>query len=346
MNHLKVQNVLLIILVLIGVGAVLHLTASFVIPFVIAFLLSFVLSPAVESMRRIKIPRIFGIIIVILFLLGICFLVVLFLNYSIQSFLAELPKYQIKFQNAYRGIVKELQLPESTIADFDWFGTIGGYFLSFSGNFMSFLGGMVLMLVFLFFLLLEKPYLRPKMVLAFKDAATAKLGKILEHINQQIGRYLTVKLFISLVTGILVWTTFYIIGLDFAFIWGVLAFVFNFIPSIGSIAVGVLSVLFSIIQFFPAWDLVIAVAVSMLTIQMILGNILDPKFQGDSLKLSPVVILFSLFFWGWLWGIAGMFLAVPLTAALKIAFENIPGFDPLSQLMSSGKPHRRSRREK
>ncbi|MFP4443808.1 MAG: AI-2E family transporter [Spirochaetia bacterium] len=346
MNYQKVQNALLTILVLVAVGAVLHLTASFVIPFVIAFLLSFVLSPAVEAMRKIKIPRIIAIILVIFFLLGIGFLVGLFMNYSIQSFIYQLPKYQNKFENAFREIAKEFPLLQSSMVDFDWFSALGRYLLSFSANFIGFLGGMILMFVFLFFLLLEKPYLRNKMVLAFRNPTTDKLGKILEHINQQIGRYLTVKLFISLATGILVWVSFYIIGLDFAFIWGVLAFVFNFIPSIGSIAIGVLSIAFSFVQFFPAWDRIIAVAVAMLTIQTILGNILDPKFQGDRLKLSPVVILFSLFFWGWLWGIAGMFLAVPLTAAIKISFENIPGFEPFGQLMGTGKIPRRRKKDR
>ena len=123
----------------------------------------------------------------------------------------------------------------------------------------------------------------------------------------------------------LVWTAFSLIGVDFAFIWAVLSFLFNFIPSIGSIVVGVTSSVFALVQFYPDCEPHSRGGISMLTIQLVLGNVIDPKLQGDSLKISPVVILFSLLFWGWLWGIVGLFLAVPLTVALKIVFENIPG---------------------
>ncbi|HKJ85435.1 MAG TPA: AI-2E family transporter, partial [Spirochaetia bacterium] len=159
------------------------------------------------------------------------------------------------------------------------------------------------------------------------------IWRIVGHTNAQIGRYLSVKLIVSLATGLLVWGAFTLIGVEFAFIWGATSFLFNFIPSIGSILIGATSFVFALVQFYPDPNPIVAAGISMLTIQLVLGNVIDPKLQGDRLKISPVVILFSLLFWGWLWGIVGLFLAVPLTVALKIVFENIPGFEFLGVLM-------------
>jgi predicted PurR-regulated permease PerM len=333
----KFNSALLLVLVIIAIGGVFHLTSSLLIPMVIALLLTFVFTPFVDFLTKHKIPRVLSAFIVIIILLGLLFFIGWFLYSSFNSLLREFPKYQRRFMQILALGIETVGLPEDTLTQIDWFRTISSSLLSFTEGFMSLMGAVVLMLVFLFFLLIEKPYLRGKMEQAFRGGPTTKkIIVILRHINDQIGHYLTIKLVISFVTGLLVWGTFALIGLDFAFIWGALAFVFNFIPNIGSIAIGIISILFSVIQFFPAWDRIVLVAVAMLSIQLVMGNFLDPKLQGDRLNLSPVVILFSLFLWGWIWGVAGMFLAVPLTVAIKIAFENIPGMKAVGIMMGTG----------
>ncbi|MFW5684528.1 MAG: AI-2E family transporter [Spirochaetota bacterium] len=324
---------LLFILTIIAVGAVFKLTASIVQPLVIALLLSFVLNPLVEVLHRLRLPRIVGILIVIALLLGFGSLVALFLYSSVQGVVRQLPRYIDRLVELVRQLLYYFELPQAIVAELDLTRQLGGYLVSFSGSFLSVLGSLTMTLVFLLFILLEKPYIRPKVMEALHGPRTEKLWRIVGHTNAQIGRYLSVKLFVSLATGILVWGAFRIIGVEFAFIWGVLSFLFNFIPSIGSIVIGATSVVFALVQFYPDPNPVVAAAVSMLTIQLVLGNVIDPKLQGDSLKISPVVILFSLLFWGWLWGIVGLFLAVPLTVALKIVFENIPGYEFVGVLM-------------
>lgn len=325
--------VLLIILVVIAVGAVLKLTASIVQPLVIALLLSFVLDPLVEFLTRLKLPRFVAILVVIVLILALGSLLAFVLYASVQSVLREFPFYQGRIVELYRLASETFQLPEDLITELQIIRQLGNFLVAFSSDFLGVLGALVMIIVFLLFLLLEKPYLRPKVTQALEGPRTEKIWRIVAHTNAQIGRYLTVKLFVSSVTGGLVWLAFGIIGVDFAFVWGVLSFLFNFIPSIGSIAVGVISVVFATLQFYPAVNPIVAAAVSMLTIQLVLGNVIDPKMQGDSLKISPVVILFSLLLWGWLWGIVGLFLAVPLTVALKIVFENIPGLHFVGVLM-------------
>jgi predicted PurR-regulated permease PerM len=121
----------------------------------------------------------------------------------------------------------------------------------------------------------------------------------------------------------------------------VLTFLFNFIPSIGSIVITAVSAAFAVVQFLPQWNLIIATFLSMAVTQIVIGNVVDPQLLGERLNLSPVVILLSLLVWGWIWGVIGMFLAVPITAAIKITLENVPGVRAIGILMGTGNYRRR-----
>jgi predicted PurR-regulated permease PerM len=126
-----------------------------------------------------------------------------------------------------------------------------------------------------------------------------------------------------------------IAGLEFPLVWGMIQFILNFIPNIGSIATGVAAGVFALLQFWPSPQPVIIVALIMLGTNMIIGNILEPKIMGDNLGLSPIVVLVSLVAWGWIWGFAGMILAVPMTVIIRIICENIPSLEPVSILLAS-----------
>ena len=129
-------------------------------------------------------------------------------------------------------------------------------------------------------------------------------------------------------------------GLDFAFLWGVLAVVMNFIPTIGSIVITVLTIFMAVVQFLPNWTPILIVAAGTILTQNIIGNIIDPRLQGNQLNLSPFVILVALSVFGYVWGIVGMFLAVPLLSVLQIVFANMEETKPIAILMSSGNSFR------
>jgi predicted PurR-regulated permease PerM len=114
-------------------------------------------------------------------------------------------------------------------------------------------------------------------------------------------------------------------------------FILNFIPTLGSIAAGIGVILFSIVQFYPEPGPIMATIIIMLSANFVIGNILEPKIQGDHLGLSPFVILVSLLGWGWLWGFAGLILAVPMTVIVKIICEQTPGLEPVSIMLGSYK---------
>jgi predicted PurR-regulated permease PerM len=170
------------------------------------------------------------------------------------------------------------------------------------------------------FILLEAATFRQKMRLAFGNLAWAgRLGRI----TLELRRYLVIKFWISLATGLWLGIWMALLGLDFAFLWGVTAFALNFVPNIGSILAAVPPTLLGLVQGGPFLALMVAVAY--LTVNMLLGNLLEPQLQGRSLGLSTLVVFLSLMFWGWLFGPVGMLLSVPLTTAAKIVFEHVDG---------------------
>ncbi|MFW5747777.1 MAG: AI-2E family transporter [bacterium] len=346
MKQYRVASISLGILAAIAVGVVLDLAQTVIIPLVIAVLLSFILEPIIRFlMKRLKFPRLLAIILVILTIFGFFYLIGLFVYNSAQSFVREYPNYLGKFQKIFYDInqryLGRLDIPDDLLGRIDWSGAIRETIVSWSGSFVGFLGVLFIILIFLFFLFLENPMFKRKLKAAFPLHSSRRIGIIMEHIIRQVSRYLSVKFFISALTGFLIWLSLTIIDVDFPLIWATLGFFLNFIPNIGSFIVSAVIILVSFIQFYPALGRVAAVAVSMITIQTIVGSILDPKLQGDRLNLSPVIILFSLLFWGWLWGVVGAILSIPITATIKIILENVPNLKPVGVLMGTGHKVRR-----
>ncbi|MBN2509945.1 MAG: AI-2E family transporter [Spirochaetales bacterium] len=345
----RLSTVFLGILVLIALGTVMKIASDVVIPLSLAILISFIVSPIIRFLERIKIPRIAAIVIVIILFFGMFYLVGLILYASAKSFIGQLPKYQERFAAIIAAVSAELDrrfpLEFQNMERINWMEAIRSPLISFSNSIIEFGSKLVIITFFLVFLLSEKHYFRSKVTIAFKSDMSDRIGAILSHINEQIARYLSVKFFISLATGILVWLALSIIGLDFPIIWGTLAFFLNFIPNIGSSFIIVFTILMSVVQFYPQWGPISAVSITMLLIQLIMGNIIDPRMQGRRLDVSPFLILVSLIFWGWLWGIIGMFLSVPLTVIIKIICENIPFLKPISIIMGSGKTVKRELKE-
>lgn len=341
MTSNRTSSILLAVLTFIAVMAVIKLLKTVLMPFMIAILLSFILSPVIALLHRIKVPRVLAIFIVLIIFFGALYLVGLFVYASINSFIDEYPKYQQRFSEIMEiissSISERFNTPVDLSGEFNWADTSRSLVRSLSGDFMNFVSSLVIIIFFLIFILLEKPYFRPKLERAFLHDTNTKIGSMMGHMNRQIGRYLGVKLFISVITGLLVGFSLSIIGMDFAVIWGMLAVILNFIPNIGSLFVMVVTILMGFIQFFPSPGRIAAVAVSMISIQLVMGNFFDPRMQGHRLNLSPLLIIFSLIFWGWLWGVIGMFLAVPIMAVIKIIFENVPMLQPFAIIMENGK---------
>ncbi len=337
----KVSFIFLGILVLVAVGVVLKYAGTAILPLIIAWLFSFLVGPVVNFMTDRKVPATLAVFIVMIFLVGVIYLSGTFLYSRISAFAAAYPEYRARMTELIVALTSQLNLGFDPLAGINWGQGVGRFLVTLSGSIFTFASKLVLVGIFLFFILLGKPFFKYKILKSFSDHRANQLSEITYSITGQIRRYLSLQFLISLCTGCLVWLALSLIGVDFAVTWGALAFFLNFIPTVGSIASSIPPILLALVQFYPSfWPGVITFFV-LLTIQLGIGNGIAPKVLGDQLNLSPVVILLSLLFWGWLWGIVGALLSIPITAALKIVCENIEPLQPVSVMMGSGKSYRR-----
>jgi AI-2 transport protein TqsA len=327
------------LLAVIAVGIVLKSAQRVVLPLLVAWLLSYLLAPVVTFLvRRLRIPAPIAVGFVVLLVLFSTWGVGLVIQQRLMAFAKAFPAYEDKLSALYAYYGTELDIPSSVLKDFDWASQIGPLMLKTSRFFITFISNAILVMIFLVFMLLAKPYANDKLRAALPERADTLIA-ITNAISRQIGVYLGALFVISFTTGVLVWGALEWLGIEFAFTWGLLAFVLNFIPTLGSIVASIPPILMALVQHYPAVWPVVGVALVLLVIQNVLGNFIAPKVFGDRLNLSPVVILLFLVFWGWLWGITGALLAVPLAAAIQIALAHIPPLAPLAVLMGSGKKY-------
>jgi len=335
----KISQIFLGILVLVAVGVVLKYAASVILPLIIAWLLSYLIGPVVNYMTQRKVPTTLAVVIILILLLGVFYLSGTFLYARISAFATAYPRYYVRMNELIATVTTQLNLGFDPLAGINWGQNVGRFLMTLSGSVFAFASKLVLVVVFLFFILLGKPFFKYKILKSFDQERANQLSDITFSITTQIRHYLSLQFLISSVTGVLVWLALALIGVDFAVTWGALAFFLNFIPTVGSIAASIPPILLALVQFYPSIWPAVATLITLLTIQLSIGNGIAPKILGDQLNLSPVVILLSLLFWGWLWGIVGALLSVPVTAALKIVCENIDTLQPISVMMGSGKSY-------
>ncbi|MBU2555105.1 MAG: AI-2E family transporter [Bacteroidetes bacterium] len=197
----------------------------------------------------------------------------------------------------------------------------------------SLMGNMALIIFTVVFLLLEVNSfnLKARAIVKGPDESIGYLNKI----GKSIRHYLAIKTMVSLLTGVLIYLGLLIIGVDYAILWAMIAFLLNYIPNFGSILAGIPAVLFALVQAGPVealWALIVYI-----TVNMVIGNVVEPKMMGQGMGLSTLVVFISLIFWGYVLGTVGMFLSVPLTMSLKIVFEENPRLQWIAVILGTTK---------
>jgi predicted PurR-regulated permease PerM len=203
------------------------------------------------------------------------------------------------------------------------------------GNFLEFLTATFVVLIYLIFLIAERVSLPGRVSRAFGETKAKEIMTVVEAINRAVHDYIALKTLVSALQGLLSFVVLAAFGVDFAVMWGVLIFLFNFIPYIGSFVAVSLPIVLSFLQYAEEPWKPLLVTLLLLFIQRVVDNFIEPRLTGQKLGLSPLIVLLSLAFWAWLWGVVGMILAVPLTVILKIILENIPETKPLATLISN-----------
>ncbi len=344
----QIKTLLSAILVVI-VMAICKVTGDVSITIVLSLFLFILMLPIVNSLEKAKFPSWLATLIAVLIVVVLMLAVVMFLFYTVDVLVRKVPTYASKLNDLdvfLKGLLgKWFDIPEDvsvfSIMKIDW---VGGVIMpalrSVSSSAVGIGRNVLVTLLMAVFLLLERHTLIPKITYAASKDKEGRVQAIWDRINRQVSKYIGIKTIVSVITGALFYIVGKSVGLDFAFLWGVLAVVMNFIPTIGSIVITVLTIFMAVVQFLPNWTPILIVAAGTILTQNIIGNIIDPRLQGNQLNLSPFVILVALSVFGYVWGIVGMFLAVPLLSVLQIVFANMEETKPIAILMSSGNSFR------
>lgn len=298
---------------------------SFVTSILMALFVSIICARPILWLKKKKVPQILAVAIVFIIVLAIFFGFGELIGSSLSSFSQDASAYEENIKKMGDSIFQFLHNKGINISldeiskDLDP-SKIMHLTEAFFRQLGSVMGNALTIIFLALFLLLEMDGL----VLKFKAIAksTNVTFSYLNNISQNIRHYLSIKTVTSLCTGILIWILLAIIGVEHAIIWALIAFLLNYIPTIGSIIAAVPAVLFALVQL--GFGAVIWTGVSFLVVNIIIGSIVEPRLMGKGMGLSTFVVFAGLLFWGFILGTVGMFLSVPLTMSIKIVLEQSP----------------------
>jgi AI-2 transport protein TqsA len=319
-----------VVLATVATAAALAYTRPVMVPFVLAVFLSYLVSPVVNFLQdRLKIPRFVSVLISLLIAVGMLTLLALLIITSTRGLMASADIYRDRLTGIAERIFSVLDIFGTDIGQTTFLDTVRQLpFLTLiqnaAGTAMDIVTNGGLVVIFLIYLVGGR---RP---------VEQSVG-IYAEIHAKIQKYIVTKFVISATTGLLVGLILTMFGLPLALVFGVMAFLLNFIPSIGSVISTLLPIPIAIIQYDSVWAITAIVALPGV-VQMIIGNGIEPLVMGESLDLHPITVILSLIFWGLLWGIVGMFLATPIMAVLSIVFGRFDETRPVAELLAGRLP--------
>jgi len=317
---------------------------SIFIPLVLAVLLSFLLSPSIRKMTSLGLPR--GVSVMVAQGLAVIVLLGAFTSFSmtVGPLSREIPKYRNalvqeitegvewvsgKIKNPEAKEALKAEISESVLPKaIDQGVKMTQKGLSATS---SALGYYFLTLLLSTFLLLEAGHLQDKLKEAYQGGHP--LLSSMDKIGEDVRAYVVAKTLIGLLTAACVWVLLEVAGVDFAFFWALIAFPLNFIPTLGSIVASLPPIIVALIDPNLTSTSVWIVVGGLALINAVIGSVLDPRYVGQKVQLSPLIVMLSMLLWGVLWGPVGMILAVPIMVSVKVIFSHTPGLEPVAILM-------------
>ena len=324
-----------LVIIIVGINQ----AQSVLVAFLVAVFLAMLGTPPVLWLERKRIPSVVAVLLVVAGMIGILLIAGAIVGASVNSFYTELPAYQTRLQeqaSAFQSFLatKGFRGMDKILIEFVHPGAVMNLTARLFAELGSALSNMVLILLTVVFILLEA------------SSFPVKLRAVLGHPEQvfpqftrfvvDIERYMVIKTLISLATGILVGIWLTILGVDFPILWGFLAFLLNYVPSVGSTIAAIPAVLLALIQLgIGSAGMAIA---GYMVVNFILDGVVSTRLMGQRLGLSTLVVFLSLVFWGSLLGPVGMVLCIPLTMTLKFACENNKGTQWIAVLLGPEAP--------
>ncbi|MCU7842274.1 MAG: AI-2E family transporter [Candidatus Thiodiazotropha sp. (ex Monitilora ramsayi)] len=309
---------------------------ALLVPFLLSLFIAVIAAPPLFYLKDRGVPSGLAMLAVIAMIIILGMLIGWMIGGSLNDFTKNLPLYQERLTAQSGRVIQWLQgqgvqLEQEAVRAF--FNP--GKAMAMAGQVISGLGNVLtqalLILITVIFILVEATAFQSK-IQAISSDPDASLARV-KAITESIKRYMMIKTSTSLLTGVLVTTWLWILGVDYPVLWGVLAFLFNYVPNIGSIIAAVPAVLLAIVQI--GLSTALWTAVGYLIVNNLVGNAIEPRFMGKGLGLSPLVVFVSLVFWGWVLGPVGMFLSVPLTMTLKIFLDGYESSRHIGHLLGT-----------
>lgn len=317
-----IRSLLLAAAAFVVVVAGLKAAQALVNPFLLAVFIAVISTPPLFWLEARGLPRGAALLLVVAAVVGALLGLSIAVGASVNDFTNDLPRYTERLKGQLGSLAEPLralgvELPQDRRWVMDqvnpaWVLQLAGQLFN---GFGAVLANAFLILLAVVFILLEASSFPGKLRAVVRDARLTEAR--VDAFTGAVRRYLAIKSLMSLGTGAAVWLWLTLLGVDYPILWGLLAFLLNFVPNVGSVIAAVPAVLLAFVQLGPAAAL--WTAAGYLAVNVFFGNVLEPRFMGRGVGLSPLVVFLSLVFWGWVLGPVGMFLSVPLTITAKIA---------------------------
>jgi predicted PurR-regulated permease PerM len=314
---------LLILAGFVIVVAGMKAASSLLVPFFLAVFIAVICAPPLFWLQRKGVPKVIALVLILVAILVVGLLFGALIGPSLNDFLISLPGYQERLSTHITALVSWLREKGVNIPAEEVPRTLHpGWVMNWAGSIFSALSSVLtngfLILLTVVFILLEAADLPKKLRVVLKNPERSL--STIEKFGREAKRYLVIKTLISAATGLVVWFWLLILGVDYPVLWGTLAFLLNYVPNIGSIIAALPAILLALVQLGVGSALLTTLGFAVVNI--VLGNLLEPKLMGRRLSLSTLAVFLSMVFWGWVLGPIGMILSVPMTSLATIALES------------------------
>jgi predicted PurR-regulated permease PerM len=347
LKELDIQTILMPVLTLMVGTAFFHYARPIIVPLIIAAALTYVLLPFVDLLKKLKIPHVLAVIIVMLIVIGVVMVLVILLFGQISDFAAAAPLYkekvvetlnnlQQKFSEYLKYLPGNLSDPQAIDLDMKQVQKVSGYFFEGLGSMTSSFARLLLIFFLTLFMMIDSDIIQRKMKSVFGSKQSEAAEQILSEINKQLKSFIRVKFSVVIGLGIVVTIGLLIFKVKYAYIWGPLVGIMNLVPYIGSFVSAIPPIIVAGIQHNSALYM-FWVALFFLVIQFTEGNIITPRLTSGTVDLNTTAVLVSVMYWGWLWGFIGIVLAVPITVAVKIVCDHVEPLKPIGMMLGSGR---------
>ncbi|MFC0308390.1 AI-2E family transporter [Gallibacterium trehalosifermentans] len=338
----NIKNVMIVLACLVIILAGIKSAVEIIVPFLLALFLAIICTPLINFLVKLKVPLWLAVIallgLIVITLTSFAGLV----GNAVNEFSASIPTYKQLLAQRIASLAPFMErfdlyrfIPTNIVQEH----LDPNIIMSLIRRLLAGISGVItngfVLLLIVVFMLFEAPSMKQKLAVFFANKQERKELENIQRVLNSVISYLAIKTFVSLVTGILVWTVLVILDVQYAVLWGTVAFLLNYIPNIGSVLAAIPVIVQALI--LNGYSESLFVAIAFLVINTVMGNIIEPRMMGRTLGLSTLVVFISLIFWGWLLGSVGMLLSVPLTMAVKIALESSEKTKKYAYLLGDGK---------